>query len=232
MACERVGMRRCAWMSSARSHGHGYGYGYIIGSKKTDADDDERDLLPARKTFATVKSRESLSGLTQFARKREQEEGTGGGGEAGGFQVIARVVNDYNTPVYIDWRTVTSRIRVDPEWVEGLDKIDGYSHLLIVWLMDQVHQKKKSHVPQGLYNDVPKVGIFSCRCPQRPNPIALTLCKLVRVEGDMLVVEGLDAINSSPVLDIKPYTPEFDDVAIVRPGEIVTAPGWNAKLTY
>lgn len=151
-----------------------------------------------------------------------------------GLEVVAHVENQYDTPQYIEWKTVQSRIKVVPEWVPALDKINGYSHLIIMWIMHKNVQKKKSHVPQGMYEEVPKVGIFSCRCPQRPNPIAISLVKLIRVEddGDMLVVEGLDAINGSPVLDIKPYTPYFDDISIVRPGEEVSSPDWTCRLTY
>mmetsp|Transcript_5857 Transcript_5857/g.12416 ORF Transcript_5857/g.12416 Transcript_5857/m.12416 type:complete len:260 (+) Transcript_5857:1623-2402(+) len=150
-----------------------------------------------------------------------------------GLEIVAHVQNQYDTPQYIEWKTVQSRIKVVPEWVPALDKIDGYSHLIIMWIMNKNVQKKKAHVPQGMYEDVPKVGIFSCRCPQRPNPIAISLVKNIRTEddGDMLVVEGLDAINGSPILDIKPYTPYFDDISIVRPGEEVLSPDWTCRLT-
>jgi cysteine desulfurase len=192
---------------------------------------------PVRKSFVTKTTTAGASALDHVGEAQGGATKNGWaplvGGGPSGFEVVARVVNEYDTPVYIDWRTVVSRIRIDPEWVEGLDKSDGYSHLVVVWLMDKVKQKKKAHVPQGLYNTVPKVGIFSCRCPQRPNPIAMTLCKLVRVEGgETLVVEGLDAINNSPILDIKPYTPDFDDINVVRPGETVESPEWVCRLKY
>lgn len=150
-----------------------------------------------------------------------------------GLTVIGYVSNQYNTPQYIEWRKVQSRIQVAPDWVQGLDGVDEYSHLIIVWMMNLVGEKKKTHVPQGLYESVPKVGIFSCRCPQRPNPLATTIVRLIGIEGeDVLVVEGLDAVNGSPVLDIKPYDTKWDDLSVIRPGEKVVTPMWTSKLTY
>jgi len=150
-----------------------------------------------------------------------------------GLSVIGYVSNPYNSPQYIEWRKVQSRIQVAPDWVQGLDGVDGYSHLIIVWMMNLVGEKKKTHVPQGLYESVPKVGIFSCRCPQRPNPIATTTVRLIGIEGDgVLLVEGLDAVNGSPVLDIKPYDAKWDDLSVIRPGETVITPMWTNKLTY
>lgn len=80
---------------------------------------------------------------------------------------------------------------------------------------------------QGNFRDAPEVGIFACRCPYRPNPIAVTTVRLVRIEGLELVVEGLDAVNGTPVIDIKPYTPRMDAAV----GE-VRVPPWVDKLVY
>ena len=82
------------------------------------------------------------------------------------------------------------------------------------------------HVPQGKVAEVPEVGIFACRCPQRPNPIGITTVEIISINKNAIKVKGLDVINNTPVLDIKPYTPQYD---LVRDAEV---PEWVNKLDY
>ena len=91
--------------------------------------------------------------------------------------------------------------------------------------MDKVEDKDKvlTHKPQG-NPDVPTVGIFSCRCPQRPNPIAVTTVKLINRKDNKLKVKGLDIIDKTPIIDIKPYWPVYDEV------KGATIPKWINKL--
>ena len=107
--------------------------------------------------------------------------------------------------------------------------LSDYSHLVIVYHMDQICLHKDRHVPQGRYEDVPEVGIFACRCPWRPNPIAITTVKLLKLDGNIITVRGLDAANLSPVLDVKPYYPPYDGVDA---NEDLRVPDWIYKLTY
>ncbi|AZV57404.1 tRNA (N6-threonylcarbamoyladenosine(37)-N6)-methyltransferase TrmO [Clostridium sp. AWRP] len=100
---------------------------------------------------------------------------------------------------------VDAQIEVFPEFLEALERIDESSHL---WILSWLHK-----APRNLMKVVPKkvnplsdeFGVFAIRCPARPNPIALSLVKLEKVEGNVLYVTGLDVINETPVLDIKPY---------------------------
>ena len=96
-------------------------------------------------------------------------------------------------------------IEVMPEYMEGLLKIEEHSHY---WILSWFHKAPRNllrAVPRRINPDLPERGVFSLRTFLRPNPIGLTLVKLLKVEGNKLYVEGLDAIDGTPVLDIKPY---------------------------
>ena len=89
--------------------------------------------------------------------------------------------------------------------------------------MDKVKDKVIVHRPQG-NPEVPIVGIFSCRCPQRPNPIAITTVKLLSRKDNKLKVKGLDILNGTPIIDIKPYWSVYDEVKRAK------IPNWVSKL--
>jgi len=78
----------------------------------------------------------------------------------------------------------------------------------------------------GKVSEVPEVGIFACRCPQRPNPIGLSTCKLLSIKNNVVAVRGLDVIDGTHILDIKPYTPQYDAANKVK------VPEWVGKLDY
>ena len=116
-----------------------------------------------------------------------------------------------------------SEIIVNEELTEALNGIEDYSHVIIVYWMDKVKEKVITHRPQGNPN-VPIVGIFSCRCTQRPNPIAITTVKLLGRKGNKITVKGLDILDGTPIIDIKPYWPVYD---LVENGKI---PDWVNEL--
>jgi tRNA-Thr(GGU) m(6)t(6)A37 methyltransferase TsaA len=105
----------------------------------------------------------------------------------------------------INDRDLVSKIVIEKEYADGLDGIEEWSHLYVIFWMHKVMDEKKTLVCPGSETDMPTVGIFATRAPIRPNPIGLTLVELVRCEGNVLVVKGLDALDDTPVLDIKPY---------------------------
>jgi tRNA-Thr(GGU) m(6)t(6)A37 methyltransferase TsaA len=118
-----------------------------------------------------------------------------------------------------------SQIVLRDDLVEGLSGISDYSHLFVLFYLNQVtdEQKKTLQVhPRGRM-DMPLVGVFVARTMLRPNPIGLTLVELVKIEGNVLTVRGLDAYNETPVLDIK--TCDFWDRA-----ENIHVPDWWKKL--
>ncbi|MBI4009776.1 MAG: tRNA (N6-threonylcarbamoyladenosine(37)-N6)-methyltransferase TrmO [Candidatus Aenigmarchaeota archaeon] len=114
---------------------------------------------------------------------------------------------------------------LDEEFTDALTGIEEYSHVIIVYWMDRVKKHVMTHRPQG-NPDVPVVGIFSCRCPERPNPIAITTVKLVGRNGNKIKVKGLDILDGTPIIDIKPYWPQYDRVEDER------IPDWVNKLEF
>lgn len=138
---------------------------------------------------------------------------------------IGFVKNNILKPVFGGFDKVISEIIVNKEYEEALDGLKDFSHVNIIFWMDHVKTCHIKHRPQGK-KDVPVVGIFACRCPARPNPIGITTAKLIEIKENIIKVSGLDVINNTPVIDIKPYTPQYDLVkdAIV--------PEWINKLDY
>jgi tRNA-Thr(GGU) m(6)t(6)A37 methyltransferase TsaA len=118
---------------------------------------------------------------------------------------------------------VVSEIIVDERFTDALNGIDDYSHVIVVYWMDKVKDYVITHRPQG-NPDVPIVGIFACRCPPRPNPIAVTTVKLIGRTGNRIKVKGLDILDGTPIIDIKPYWPVYDNVTDGR------IPDWVNKL--
>ncbi|MFO7795267.1 MAG: tRNA (N6-threonylcarbamoyladenosine(37)-N6)-methyltransferase TrmO [Promethearchaeati archaeon] len=112
----------------------------------------------------------------------------------------------------------TSEIIVYDDYVECLDGIEDFSHLMVLYWTHKTPEEarniKKVH-PAGLQS-MPVKGIFATRSPVRPNPLALISVKLIKREHNRLIVEGLDAINRSPVIDIKPHLPSYDSPLDVK----------------
>jgi tRNA-Thr(GGU) m(6)t(6)A37 methyltransferase TsaA len=107
-------------------------------------------------------------------------------------------------------------IEILDEYVEGLELIDGFSHLLIFFYMHGVHAENRKRLrikprivtKYGLnLEEVPLVGVFCLDAPSRPNPIGLSVVRLLWRKGKVLHVKGIDALDETPVLDIKPYSP-------------------------
>jgi len=98
---------------------------------------------------------------------------------------------------------VTGEIEVFPEFAEALDDIEGFSHIIVLFHFHRSGGAKLKAVPPG--ESRPR-GIFSTRSPHRPNPLGLSVLKLLARDGRVLEVAGLDIVDGTPVLDIKPYT--------------------------
>ncbi len=138
---------------------------------------------------------------------------------------IGFVRNSVNEPRFGGFAGGISEIVVDEKFTEALRGIDEYSHVIIVYWMDRVKGSVVTHQPQG-NPDVPVVGIFACRCPRRPNPIGITTVRIMSHNGNKIKVKGLDVLDGTPVIDIKPYWPQYDKV---EGGRI---PGWVNKLKF
>ena len=97
-------------------------------------------------------------------------------------------------------------IVINKRWVKGLAGIGGFSHLLVLGWLHQAHAPQMRIHPKGILT-LPKIGFLATRTPHRPNPIGLTVVRLLKRTGRVLRVKGLDAWDGTPILDIKPYTP-------------------------
>ncbi|MFN8623552.1 MAG: tRNA (N6-threonylcarbamoyladenosine(37)-N6)-methyltransferase TrmO [Chloroflexota bacterium] len=110
---------------------------------------------------------------------------------------------------------IEGTIELDPELAPGLADLDGFSHLVLVTHLHRVGSARLTVTP--FLDDRPH-GIFATRSPARPNPIGLSVVRLLAVEGSFLRIADLDLIDGTPLLDIKPYVPELDDRAGARIG--------------
>jgi tRNA-Thr(GGU) m(6)t(6)A37 methyltransferase TsaA len=102
-----------------------------------------------------------------------------------------------------------------PEFAEGLKDLEGFSHVILLYHLHAVRRVDLSVTP-FLGSEVR--GVFATRAPTRPNPIGLSVVELVRVEGNRLYLGNVDILDGTPLLDIKPYVPEFDQPVDVRVG--------------
>lgn len=127
-----------------------------------------------------------------------------------------------------NWGGVSARIEVDAKRFtpDALAGLDGFSHVEVLYHFHGVPEAKietGARHPRG-NKDWPKIGIFAQRGKNRPNRLGITTCELVKLEGLALVVRGLDAIDGTPVLDLKPYMTGFAPRAPVR------EPSWAKEL--
>jgi len=119
-----------------------------------------------------------------------------------------------------------ARIDIRPEFARALKGLEGFSHVwMIFWFHehDSPEQRAILQVHPRRDPENPLTGVFATRAPVRPNLIGLTCCRIVGVKGNILEVEGLDAREGSPVLDLKPYIPGSDALPDA------TVPGWVEK---
>lgn len=115
--------------------------------------------------------------------------------------------NDEDIPIQPGFSEAFGTVVVNPEYLEGLEEIDGFSHIILLYWFDQATEEKLKFQP--FLDDVPK-GIFAIRHPNRPNKIGFSIVQLVKVDKNKLLVKGIDVFNNTPLLDIKPFVPEFD----------------------
>jgi tRNA-Thr(GGU) m(6)t(6)A37 methyltransferase TsaA len=109
-------------------------------------------------------------------------------------------------------------VNVDPRWAQALKDIETCSHLVVLYWMDKARRDLAIQVPHS-YGE--QRGTFALRSPARPNPIAMSVVRLLRVEGTILSVQGLDCLDGTPLIDIKPYFASTDAV----PDAVA---GWHA----
>ena len=125
---------------------------------------------------------------------------------------IGHVKNDITSRKDTSWGKDESVIVLNEEYCFGLEGINDFSHALIIYHLDQAEYIKEKHLHRRPQNreDMPLVGIFAQRAKDRPNAIGVTAVEIVSADEKTLTVRGLDAVDGTPVLDIKPYYPAYD----------------------
>ena len=139
---------------------------------------------------------------------------------------IGRVVSSVAAQTDEGWGDITSRVEVLPQYRGSLTGLDAFSHVIVVTYLHQAAFDPARHLhrrPRGL-ETMPDVGIFAQRAKDRPNPIGITAVRIVEVGETSVTVKGLDAIDGTPVLDLKPYYPVYDRV------DDTSVPEWVDRL--
>ncbi len=139
---------------------------------------------------------------------------------------IGFVRNSIAEPSKEDGQSVTSEIVINENLKEALSRLDEFSHIIVIYWMHRIPAGERSitQVHPRRNPKLPLVGVFASRSPARPNPIGLSTVKLLERRDNVLKVVGLDAINGTPVLDIKPHLPGSDSPAGAK------IPAWLKKI--
>ncbi len=102
-------------------------------------------------------------------------------------------------------------IEFKDEFVDGLKDLDGFSHVYLIYYFHEIKEPKLSVIPFNDMTHTPR-GVFSTRTPMHPNSIGLSVVELIKVEGNIVTIRGVDILDGTPLLDIKPYIENFDKV--------------------
>ncbi len=122
------------------------------------------------------------------------------------------------TPIQASRSQAVGQVEVYPEFAEGLQDVEGFSHLILLYVF---HRSPEYTLRVKPFLDDEWRGLFATRYPARPNPLGLSVVHLLERRDNVLEIEGVDVLDGTPLLDIKPYMPEFD----VRTG---VHTGWYA----
>jgi tRNA-Thr(GGU) m(6)t(6)A37 methyltransferase TsaA len=120
-------------------------------------------------------------------------------------QPIGIVRNNLGRRGYDEWRDTESDVVICEEYQEALLGLDEYSHIEVLFYLHEMDKPFKARIHPTGNPDYPLVGAFATRTPNRPSRLALTTCRLLSINGNVVRVRGLDAYDGSPVLDIKPH---------------------------
>jgi len=128
------------------------------------------------------------------------------------FEPIGVIHTPFPEPVGVPLQPVGAagiegRVELLPEYEEGLAGIEGFSHLILIY---HLHRASGFDLTVTPFLDTEPHGIFATRSPRRPNGIGISVVRLLRVEGPTLYIEEVDIVDDTPLLDIKPYVPQFD----------------------
>jgi tRNA-Thr(GGU) m(6)t(6)A37 methyltransferase TsaA len=117
---------------------------------------------------------------------------------------------------------VRGSVEIYPEYVDGLKDLDGFSHIILLYFFHEVNEHQLTVIP---FLDSTPRGVFATRAPKRPNPIGLSVVKLIGIQNNRLTIENVDILDNTPLLDIKPYVPDFDHFQADRIGWLSQSKG-------
>ena len=134
------------------------------------------------------------------------------------IEPIGWVRNSVRDPARHDWSGVRSRLVLRADLAPALAGLTGFSHVIVVCWLDRVSAAERRLLAVHPAGDerLPAVGVLGLRTHHRPNPLAVSVVPLLRLDGRIAEVQGLDVIDRTPVLDIKPYIPHYDSVPEAR----------------
>jgi len=139
------------------------------------------------------------------------------------YKPIGIVRNDFTKPEDPkEIRNSQSQLIVNEKYLPALEGIEQFRYLIVVYHIDRSSGYRERVHPMGDLS-IPERGVFATRSPCRPNPIGITVVEIVNVEGVTIKVTGLDALDGTPLLDIKPYEAHFDSPAGIQ---------WEKDLSY
>jgi tRNA (adenine37-N6)-methyltransferase len=119
------------------------------------------------------------------------------------------------TPIQPSRSQAQGRVEVYPEFAAGLEDIEGFSHIILLYVF---HQSSGFNLRVKPFLDDQQHGLFATRYPKRPNPIGISVVRLAARQDNILQIEGVDVLDGTPLLDIKPYVSEFDLRVATRSG--------------
>ncbi len=125
-------------------------------------------------------------------------------------------------PIQSSKSDIIAEVEILPEYSEGLDSLDEFSHAILLYWFHRAKSTKLKVIP---FLDTKERGLFSTRAPSRPNPIGLSIVRVVQVKGNILRFKGADMLNDTPLIDIKPFVPEFDN-------RVDATSGWLAESLH
>jgi tRNA (adenine37-N6)-methyltransferase len=121
----------------------------------------------------------------------------------------------HTTPIQPVRSIARGQVEVYPQYADGLEGLEGFSHIILLYVF---HRSQGYSLKVTPFLDDRQHGLFATRHPRRPNPIGFSIVRLLNRDGNLLEIEGVDVLDGTPLLDIKPYVPDFDQRNDVRAG--------------
>ena len=140
------------------------------------------------------------------------------------YTPIGRIHSPFTTeegmPIQNGFSEATGTIEIEEQFEAGLRDLDGFSHVILLY---HFHRSDGFDVTTQPYMEDEDHGVFATRAPRRPNPIGMSVVELADVSGTTITVEGIDVLDGTPLLDIKPFVPQFNGVEDARIGWLTDA---------